>query len=118
MGFPVILDRADCASVGVPLLQPGELTSLVLEQVQLDSEVGPVGPSSNSSSSNDVTGVSGSLHATTKRLIWLEDGASNLTRKRSCSMPLAAVAEVALSALPDSGILHEALRALCAAHLA
>ena len=90
----VVLDLASCSSVGVLMLHPGEHITHVLEHAQLRNDVGKL-----LCKKQDVSGSYGTLHATTQRLAWLEDGASNLDAKCSCSFPLAALQDVAMSAL-------------------
>jgi hypothetical protein len=92
MGFDIVLDRAGCSSVGVLKLTAGEHICHVLEDVCLASEVGRIGPSGL-----DISATSGTLHATTQRVAWLGNGASNIDNKRSCSIPLQALEEVAMS---------------------
>ena len=106
MAFNLVLDPANCANIGQPELARGEHISHVLEHAQLSSEVGAIGPRGKS-----IEGASGTLHATTQKLVWLEDGATNIDAKRSCSMPLAAMADVAMCTPPPRAV----LRVVCVA---
>jgi hypothetical protein len=94
MGQDVVLDPVHLASNATVVLKNGETLFRVLEDVEVSSEGGRIGLPGK-----DIRGVKGVLQATTMRLIWLERGSSSTDTKRSCTMPLNVLSDVATCTL-------------------
>jgi predicted alpha/beta-hydrolase family hydrolase len=88
----VVLDAVSCSNLESIELQKGEHVSHILENVHMDYYHGGIGPYGK-----DISGVSGSLLATTRRLIWLEGGSHHMDSKRTCGIPLESIEEVSMS---------------------
>lgn len=95
MGRHVECQRVTFKHIETIDLHPNEHMSHVLDNAQIKCESYSLGPDGK-----DVSGVVGTLQATTRRLVWVESGSSPGNNKRSCAVPLTCIESVGICAYP------------------